>query len=151
MLYHIRTEQVSLSKRMVRGGIVFALTLLGAFVIPRLWPEQSAWAFWDRLFEALLATGAFLVFDSQRRAYKIEVTDDAISMQGGLSLGTHNVRRGRIHFLREVGGTIFREPALRLSEHGAIHRFLFGSVWVPKSIPAYEEIRSKAMSWMDMG
>ena len=151
MLYHIKTEQVSLAKRIARSGIIFALTLLVPFVIHRLGFAQSAWAFGETLFDALIATGVFFVFDSQRREYEIEITDEEISMRGGLSLGTHRVRPGRIHFLRELGGSIFREPALKLSEHGPIHRFLFGCVWVPKSVQVYEEIRSRAMSWMEMG
>ena len=98
-----------------------------------------------------MAAGAFFVFHSQRREYEIEVTDEAISMRGGLLSAAHKVRRGHIHFVRELRGNIFREPTLRLSEHGPIHRFLFGYVWVPQSMPQYEEIKSKATSWMDVG
>jgi hypothetical protein len=72
-------------------------------------------------------------------------------MQGGLLSTVHKVRRGHIHFVRELRGNIFREPALRLSEHGPIHRFLFGYVWVPRNMPQYEEIKSKALSWMIIG
>lgn len=150
MFYHIKTEQVPLAKRIARSGLVFALTLLGALVIHRSWFAQSAWNSWEKLFDALTAAGAFFVFESRRREYEIEVTDEAISMRGGLWLGAHKVRRGRIHFLRELGGNFFREPALRLSERGPIGRFLFGFVSVPKSMPQYEEIRSKAMSWIGM-
>jgi len=151
MLYHIKTEQVSLAKQITRSGIIFVLTFLGSLLIRRLWFAQSAWTLWEKLFDALVAAGAFFVFDSRRREYEIEVTDEVISMRGGLLLAAHKVRRGRIHFLRELHGNIFREPALRLSEHGPIHRFLLGFVWVPKSMPQYEELKSKAMSWMDIG
>jgi len=150
MFYHIKAEQVPLAKRVERSGLIFALTLLGAFVIHRSWFAQSSWNFAEKLFDALIAAGAFLVFESQRRDYEIEVTDEAISMRGGLRMGA-KVRCGRIHFLQESGGNIFREPALRLSEHGPIGRFLFGSVWIPKSMPQYEEIRSRAMNWIAMG
>ncbi len=139
MLFHVKSEQVSLAKRATRTGLVFAGTLLGALLIHRLW-----------FFDAVVAAGAFLVFDSQRREYEIEVTDEMISMRGGLSLGNRKVRRGRIHFLREQRGNIFREPALRLSEHGAIHRFFFGYVWIPATMPQYEEIKNKAMSWLEI-
>jgi hypothetical protein len=79
------------------------------------------------------------------------VTDETISMRGGSSLGNRRVRRGRIHFLREQRANIFREPALRLSEHRAIHGFFFGYVWIPAAMPQYEEIKDKAMSWMEIG
>ena len=150
MLYHIKSEQVSIAKQLTRSGIVFALTFVGSLLIHRLWFAQGAWELWEKLFDALVAAGACFVFDSQRREYAIEVTDEAISMRGGPLSAGHRVRRGHIQFVRELHGNVFREPALRLSEHGPIHRFLFGYVWVPQSMPQYEEIKSKAMSWMDV-
>lgn len=151
MLYHIKSEQVSLAKQLTRSGIIFATTFLGSLLIHRLWFPQSEWELWEKLFDTMVAAGAFLVFDSQRTDYDIEVTDEGISMRGGLLQAARKVRRGHIHFSCELRGNIFREPALRLSEHGPIHRFLFGYVWVPRSMPQYEEIKSKAMSWMDIG
>jgi hypothetical protein len=94
MLYHIKSEQVSPARRITRTSIVFVITLLGAFLIHRLWFAHSALAFWERVFDALVAAGAFFIFDSQRREYEIEVTDEIISMRGGLLLGAHKVRRG---------------------------------------------------------
>jgi hypothetical protein len=152
MLYEIKSEPVSLAKQSMRSAIIFALAFLGSLLGHRLWFAGSAWALWDKLCEALVATGVFFVFDSQRREYEIEVTDESISMRGGLLSAAHKVRRGRIRFVRELSGNIFREPTLRLSEHDSpIHRFLFGYVWVPQSMPQYEEIKSKATSWMDVG
>jgi hypothetical protein len=150
MLYQVKSEEVSLLKQLTRSAVIFALTFLGSVLIHKLWFAQSPWALWEKVFDALVAAGAFFMFDSQRREYEIEVTDEAISMRGGL-LASHKVRRGRIHCVRELRGNIFREPALRLSEHGPIHRFLFGYVWVPQSMPQYEEIKNKAMGWMDIG
>jgi hypothetical protein len=151
MLYHVRSEQVSLAKRATRTGFVFAITLLGAILIHRLWFAKYPLGFGEKLFNAVVAAGTFLIFDSQRREYEVEVTDDTISMRGGLSYFNRRVRRGRIYFLLEQHGNIFREPALRLSEHGAIHRFLFGYVWIPATMPQYQEIKNKAMSWMEIG
>jgi hypothetical protein len=151
MLYHIKSEQVSLAKHLARSGIFFAITFLLSLLIHRLWFSQSAWESWDKLFDAFVASCLFLLFDSKRREYEIEVTDEAISMRGGLLFAAPKVRRGHIHFVRELRGTIFRERSLRLSEHGPIHRFLLGCVWVPQSMPQYEEIKRKAMSWMDIG
>jgi hypothetical protein len=147
MRYLVKIEQISLAKRITRTSIVFALTVLVAFLMNRLWHAQSDWAFW--LFDALVAAGVFFTFESLRREYQIEVTDETISMRG--ALGSHKIRRGHVQFLREWRGNVFREPALRLSEHGPIHRFLFGCVSVPTSMPQYEEIKTKAMSWMEVG
>ena len=151
MVYHIKFEEVALAKRITRTGLVFACTLLAMFLVHHFWFTQDAGTFWERLFEVLLAAGTFFVLDSQRREYDIEVTNDMVSMRGGLFSRIRRVRPGHIHFLREVRGNLFREPALRLSEHGIIHRFLFGYVWIPASVPEYEQIKSKAMSWMEIG
>ncbi len=150
MLYHVKSEQVSLSKRATRTGFVFAGTFLGTVLIHRLWFAQDPLGLGEKLFDAVVAAGTFLLFDSQRREYEIEVTNEMISMRGGLSLGNHRVRPGRIHFVCEQRGNIFREPALRLSEHGAIYRFFFGYVWIPATMPQYEEIKNKAMNWMEI-
>jgi hypothetical protein len=143
MQYYVKSEQVSLAKRAARTGFVFAVTLLAAVLIHRLWFGQNPLGLGETLFDAIVGAGAFLVFDSQRREYEIEVTDEAISMRGGLSLGNRRVRRGRIHFLREQRGNIFREPALRLSEHGAIHRFFFGYVWIPATIRSMKRLKTR--------
>lgn len=151
MLYNVKPEEVSLVKRITRSALVFAITLFGALLIHRLWFPRTAFGVGEKLFDAIVAAGTFFVFDSQRREYEIEVTDETISMRSGWLLGNHKVRRGRIHFLRELHGNIFREPALRLSEHGAIRRFFLGYVWIPASVTQYEDIKSKAISWMKIG
>ena len=153
MLYFINSEQISLAKRVARSVLVFAITLISAFVIHRLWSAHSAWSFGQPLFDSLVAGGAFFLFESQRGKYEIEVTDDAISMRGGLWPWTaaRKVRHGHIRFLREFQGNFLREPALRLSEHGLIRRFLFGYVWIPASVKEYEQIKVKALSWMEIG
>ena len=151
MLYHVEPENVSHAKRIARSAIVFAITLMGAFMIHYLWSSQRAFDWEGVLFDAVTAAGACLAFESQRKEYEIEVTDDAISMRGGLSLGNRKVRRGHIRLLRESRGNILREPALRVSEHGATYTFLFGCVSVPTSMRQYDEIKSTAMSWAHIG
>jgi len=151
MQYHVKSEQVSHGKQLMRSGIIFALTFAGSLLIHRLWFVQGAWELWEKLFDALVAAVTFFMFDSRRREYEIEVTDEAISMRGGLLLAARKVRCGHVLFARELRGNIFREPALQLSEHGPMHRFLFGYVWVPQSMPQYEEIKNKAISWLNIG
>jgi hypothetical protein len=151
MVYHIKSEEVALAKRITRTALVFACAVLGMFLVHHFWFGQKAGSSWERLFDALVAAGTFFVLDSQRREYDIEVTDDLISMRGGPFSRVRQARRGHIHSLRELHGNIFREPGLRLSEHGVIHRFLFGYVWIPASMPEYEQIKTKATSWMQIG
>lgn len=151
MLYKVKPEQVSLGKRITRSSFAFVITLFGALLIHRLWFPQTAFDVGRRLFDAIVAAATFFVFDSQRREYEIEVTDDTSFMRRERLLGSRKVGRGRIHFLRERHGDIFREPALRLSEHGAIRRYLFGDVWIPASMPQYDDIKNIALSWMKIG
>jgi len=79
------------------------------------------------------------------------VTDETISMRSGWLAGNRRVRRGHIRWLRELRGNIFREPTLRLSEHGAIRRYFLGYVWIPASMPQYEDIKNTALTWMKIG
>lgn len=151
MLYHVKPEQAPFTKRIARTTHGFATTLIAAFVFHRWWFPQTAFETGERFLDAIVAAGIFFTFDSVRRKYDIEVTDEAISTRNRRYSGDRKVQRGRIRYLREQRGTILREPGLRLSEHGAIRRFFFGYVWIPAELPQYEEIKSKAFSWMKIG
>jgi hypothetical protein len=151
IILHVKSEEIALTKRTVRTSIVFACTLLGSFLIHNFWFAKNTRSYGEWLFDSLVAAGAFFIFDSRRREYDIEVTDDLISMRRGFSLLDRSVRRGHIHFFHESHGNIFREPALRLSEHGIVYRFLFGYVWIPANIPEYELIKTKAFAWVKIG
>ena len=151
MVYRVKPEEVTLTKRITRTALIFAITLLGAFLIHHFWFAHKAMAFGERLFDAFFAAAVFFALDSQRPEYDIEVTDEAISMRGGPFSRSRRVRRGHIHFLRESPGNIFHEPGLRLSEHSFIYRFWFGHVWIPVNTPEYERIKSKAVCWMEIG
>jgi hypothetical protein len=83
MLYKIKPEQVSLTKRITRSSLVFGIILFGTFLIHRLWFPHTAFGVERKLFDAVVAAGAFFVFDSQRREYEIEVTVETISSGGG--------------------------------------------------------------------
>ena len=63
MLYKIKPEQVSLAKRITRSSFVFGITLFGAFRIHRLRFPQTAFRVEEKLFDAVVAAGAFFWFD----------------------------------------------------------------------------------------
>ncbi len=148
MIYHVHPEQVRLSKRIARAMLVLAVTLLGAFLVHHFWSSRSSWDVWEDLFDALVAFVAFFFFDSRRRGYQIEVTEQTIAMRGDQRFwGTRRVRRGHIRYFHEQQGNFFRESMLRLSEHGGFYRSLFGNVLIPTSLPQYEQIKMQAMSW----
>ena len=151
MVYRVKSEQVALTKRIIRSVFIFSVVMLGAFLIHRFWFAKNAWTFGERIFDALVAAFGYFFLESRRREYDIEVTEETISMRGQSLVRSRSVRRGHIHYLRELPRNLFREPALRLSEHGAIYRFLFGYVWIPTSLPQYEQIKAKATNWREIG
>jgi hypothetical protein len=151
MLYEIHPKEVSMARRAASSCFAFVVTLLVAVIIHRLWFAHRVLDWEGTLVDAIIAAGVAFAFESRRKEYEIEVNDEEISMRKGSSLAKRKVRHGYIHFWRESPGNIFREPTLRLSEHGAIYRFFFGYVSIPASVPKYEEIKNKAMSWIQIG
>ncbi|MGH9516890.1 MAG: hypothetical protein ACRD3P_14560 [Terriglobales bacterium] len=128
-IYAIDQERVSVKRRLARVVLLAVLAAIGTYMFRRVWPspKPESTHFEDYAvgeFGVLLS--AFL-FESARAAYALEITDDIMQTRGGMH-GTHKVRRGRIRYFREHSGNFFREPALYLSEHSGVPRFLFGYV-----------------------
>jgi len=46
---------------------------------------------------------------------------------------------------------MLREPGLWLSERGRIGSFFLWIRWIPATLPEYEQIKAKAMSWAQIG
>jgi len=151
-IYHIESEQVSLSKRIARALFALAIFVVATYVVHALFHPSKAGRISreDFILDAFLAVGTDFFFGSKRRAYDVEVDDDVIRIHPG-DWNNKSVRRGHIRYLREVTGNLFREGALRLSEHGPIRTHFTGCVWVPASLPEYEQIKAKATSWMAIG
>jgi hypothetical protein len=148
-IYHIESEQISISKRITRALFALAIFIVATYAVHTFLRSSKT----DRIsreefiLDAVLAVGTDFFFGSKRRDYDVEVDDDVIRMRNG-DWNDKSVRRGHIRYLREVTGNLFREGALRLSEHGPIRTHFLGCVWVPASLPEYEQIRAKARSWM---
>jgi hypothetical protein len=150
MVYHVQSEQISLGKRIARTAVVVVAT--GAaqylwFYRSGRWSQGEDW-----LIDLVVVGMVTFILDSIRREYDLEVDDGMIRVRNAsLSIGNGKVRRGRIRYMHESIGGMFSEPALRLSEHGRISRFFVGGVWIPASLPEYEQVKAKAMSWMEIG
>ena len=150
---HVNTESVSLKKRIARTGFAVACGLLGILVVHywhsngRKASDHSEW-----FFDLAVAGIVTFVSESRRREYDLEVDDSEIRMRGGaLELGNRKVRRGRIRYFHESRGNMMREAGLRVSERGRIGSFFSGYVWVPASLPEYEQVKARAMAWMEIG
>jgi hypothetical protein len=150
MVYHVQSEQISLGKRIARTAVVVLVTGVAQY----LWFYRSGkWSHGeDWLIDSVVLGMVTFFLDSRRREYDLELDDEMIRVRSGsLGIGNGRVRRGRIRYLHESIGGMFREPALRLSEHGRISSFFVGRVWIPASLPEYEQLKAKAMSWMEIG
>jgi len=139
-----------MAKRIARA--LFALTIFIAatyiFHALRSLGRASKFSREDFIIDALVAVA--IDFFSTRKSYELEVDDETMRMRGEGWIDK-SVRKGHIRYLCESGGNWFREAALKLSEHGPIRTYFMGYVWIPASLPEYEEIKAKAMIWMAIG
>jgi uncharacterized membrane-anchored protein len=151
---HVSTEPISLGKRIARTVFAVACAALAVLLVHYFWHFNGRKGF-DRSewFPDVVVAGIVtFLFESRRREYDLEVDDEEIRMRGGaLKLGNRKVRRGRIRYSHESWGNIMREAGLRLSEHGRIGSFFSGYVWIPATLPEYEQIKAKVMTWMEIG
>jgi hypothetical protein len=69
-------------------------------------------------------------------AVEIHVDDDTISVRGQI------VRRGQVRTVIERRGGVI------LSERGRLATLLFGGVWIPRQLPAYEHLKNLGKSWL---
>ena len=150
-VYQIDEERVSVKRRMARVVLLAVLAAIGTYIFRLVWrsPKPERTNFEDYVVGEIGVLLSAFLFDSTRHAYTLEITDDRIQTRGGIH-GKHTVRKGSIRYFREHGGNFFREPALYLSEHGGFFRFLFGYVYIPRTLPQYEEIRAMMMTWAEI-
>jgi hypothetical protein len=149
MVYHVAKEHVATKRRLARVVLVVAITLVGTYALRTFlhWRtpvgKLEAWDIIPCVITAL--------FDSGRNSFDLEVNDNSIQTHGGFVFANYrSVRRGHIHYFYEFHGDFLREPALILSEHGALTRFFFGTVVIPATLPQYEEIKQTALTWREI-
>jgi len=152
MIYHVDAERVDLGRRVAR--VVFALVFfaVGAYVVRCIWPSPKSQRerIEDYIGDGIICVLTAFFADSVRKKYDLEVDDESIQMRRGW-FGNHRVRRGHIRYVREYRGNLLHEPALRIAERGAIGRFFWGYVSIPASLPEYQQIRAKVMTWARIG
>lgn len=150
MIYHVGSERISIEQRVARVLLfpVIYVTVIYAWHLFSPWRKSDKVSF-DWLDVSINVAVAFF-FDSVRKEYDLEVSDEIICKKGSF-FSNSTVRKGRIRYLHERSGNILLEPGLLLSEGGPVRRFFSGSVFIPASLPEYEQIKTKAMSWMQIG
>lgn len=151
-IYRVGAEQISLSKRVARALFALAIFVVATYAVHAFLHPSKAGRLSreDFILDAVLAVAIDFFSGSKRPAYDVEIDDEVIRIRNG-DWHNRSVRKGHIRYLREVTGNLFREGALRLSEYGPIRTHFFGCVWIPASLPEYEQIKAKARSWMAIG
>jgi hypothetical protein len=149
-IYHVDPEPVSTPRRVARALFALLIFVAASFAIHALLrrPGSVGMKREEYVVDAVIAMATD--FFSRRKGYDLEVDDEVIRVSGG-DWPRHRVRRGRVRYLRESDGNWFHEPGLKLSEHGPIGTRFLGGVWIPVSLPEYQQIEAKATSWMAIG
>lgn len=148
--YYVPEEQLRLSQRLARASFAFLTFTFATYIVHHFGFSRGTPMNWeDYTIDAVLAFGTDY-WTSKRKGFEIQIGNDEIRMRGESGYNKC-VRRGRIRYLREVSGGLLAEPALRLSEHGAILTRFLGCVWIPASLPQYEQIKALAKSWRWIG
>lgn len=149
-IYYVEAEQPSLGKRVARALLALAIFMIVTYAFNALFRSGKSIKFdrEDFIVDAVVALAAD--FFTKRKGYELEIDDEMIRMRGG-NWVNNRVRRGHIHYLRESTGNLFREAALKLSERGPLATRFLGCVWIPASLPQYEEIKAKAKNWQAIG
>lgn len=85
---------------------------------------------------ALFSCALVWLLDRRVAAIEIYVDDDTISVQG------QSVHRGLVRTVIE------RRGGVMLSERSHLATLLFGGVWIPRQLPAYEHLKNLGKSWL---
>lgn len=149
--YEVTPQLAGWSPKRKRLRFVMSAGLFAALqvAVGALFPSLSSGNHWWLAGEAVLAGLMFAfvmtAFSERNLRYKVIVSDDSIT---AVHLWfRHSVQRKCVRSVVETRGNALTAPALRISKHGRFGMFLWGSVWIPRSLPEYESIRSLALNW----
>ena len=139
--YHIVSENQSSRGRLRSTAIntVFCMLVLGTI---ELWRRSFNLMDW-LAFGALYALFSWF-FPIEAQSYDLEIDDDGVRLlrDGAVKRA---LQKDRIRYVREWNGG----RRLVISEHGPVWtRVLWGGIAVPKSVPDYQEIKARALSWL---
>jgi hypothetical protein len=148
--YHVTAETAGFSKR---RSILRFVSMAGAFaaihfLLGLVWPTSTSITgkLTESLFSGLFfALIVFFVVQRPSMNYDLIVSDESISAVN--SWFERSVHRDEIRTMKEITASAITPPGLRISKLGKIGTFLWGCVWIPKSLPEYEAIKSLAQNW----
>jgi hypothetical protein len=162
--YTLDVETFGHKKRLFdKSDIVYALTLFVAlvparFIGYRFWtsagqPRSISWMLVNSsIFASLFAVSMTICqavrtawFRRKERQYELAIEGDEMRSKYLVPFFGHMagryVRRGQIRTLIE------RNRGLTVSKYSRVGTFFLGGVWIPKTLPEYEFLKSLAISW----
>jgi hypothetical protein len=77
--------------------------------------------------------------------YTLVVSDDCITAVFPRSERT--VRKAEVKTVTETNANAFHGAALRISKYGRLGTWFWGCIWIPKTLPDFDSIRTMALSW----
>jgi hypothetical protein len=149
--YKVTRELVgSSTKRLVLFGIFSgAIYIAGSVLVGLRWPNPGQ-GFGDQIAESVIAGILFSLgmsfFAWLQSDFAIELSQDFITVRRVFS--TRTIRKGEVRSVNETRPRLLATPGLRISKYSSFGTWLWGGIWIPKSLPEYEQIRSLALSWM---
>lgn len=126
------------------GGFA-ALQVVSDLLFPSLSSGERWLDFAEAVVSGLIFAALMLVLAKRSFDYKIVVSDDSITAVHPWF--QYSVQRNRVRTIIETRGSILSEPALRISKYGRIGMWFLGGIWIPRTVPQYDSIRSLALQW----
>jgi hypothetical protein len=142
--YYISPEVAPFKRRLLAAFLHTAIAVAIFVLIDRYISHRQI----DPLELAIFAVVFALFKMTQRNAgFDLEVDEVEFRAVRGGSI-KQKVSRSRIRYVRELKGNILRRPVLLISECGPLISRFTGSIWVPRSLPEYEQIKTQAFDWL---
>jgi hypothetical protein len=144
-------QKASRSRIFAQGLTAFAFCFTIYFLIDLCWPfSHETRNLPGSLTKALIWSAFMTIFmavrmSGNRGPYNITVDGDVI-VQKGLG-GFRKVHRGQIKTLVERKTNFLRDGGLILSDRGRFGVFMWGGVWIPRTLPEYEYLKNVAEMW----
>jgi hypothetical protein len=144
-------QKTSRSRLFAQVLICFAFCSVGYFVLDVYWPfSHQTRSFAGSATKSLMWSALMTLFMVIRSAghkapYNITVDGDLIVVKG--LGGFRKVHRGEIKTIVEWKPNFFRDGGIMLSDRGRFGTFMWGGVWIPRTLPEYEYLKSVAEMW----
>lgn len=149
--YQVTPDMAGMSggRRALKILYLAAFWVALAIVLHFLWPSVSSGSLLVDVIGAVITGTIWSVlmvgFYKRGLNYKITVSDERITVVNPWF--ARSVQKNSVRTVLETKGNALHAPGVRISKYGRLGTFLWGCVWIPKSLPEYESIRDLALRW----